>query len=303
MKRHQRYLRDGLAICFFMCMLIQASLHLDLRIQAPSSTAPPDAPRLNKRKPPIRSLHLLGERHSGTTWIQNHIRECFNHSGLPIRTGLQRWKHWFQENGKYVERRAMVVVMFRDPIQWIEAMHTVSHHAPNHYGLEWYDFVTRPWTMEYFGEDLRLDATDYQENEPICQEQFTPKQIVPCLEDQFLTVTKSISMRPNYELSHDGSGEAYNSIVELRRDKVLNFMSIAEFDGVLDFEPVQYESLVKNGTQGLLQRLEEALGTKAKCKPYPPKALKLYSVDGKYLDWLREEIDWEVESLVGYSMP
>ncbi|GKY96788.1 hypothetical protein MPSEU_000638000 [Mayamaea pseudoterrestris] len=306
LKKYRRQARDVLIISFVVVLLIQANLKLDLR-GATVSDAPPRPPAsqsaVKRRTPRVRSLHLLGERHSGTTWIQNHLRECFNHSDILIRTGLHRWKHWFQEDGQYAGRKSMVVVMFRDPIQWIEAMHTVSHHAPKHYGLEWYDFVTKPWTMKYFGKDLKLTASDYQSNKSICQEQFTPKQVVPCLEEDFVSVTRSISMRPNYELRHDGSGEPYKSIVDLRRDKVLNFMSIAKFDGILDFEPVQYEQLVQNGTNALLRRLEKALGFEARCKPYPPKPLKLYKVQGKYLDWLKDKIDWDVESMIGYSPP
>jgi hypothetical protein len=42
------------------------------------------------------TIHVLGERHSGTKWITQHLEECFNHTA-DIRRGLTRWKHWFRK--------------------------------------------------------------------------------------------------------------------------------------------------------------------------------------------------------------
>ena len=36
--------------------------------------------------------------------------------------------------------------MFRDPYDWIEAMRERPHHAHEHIGMEWKDFVTMGWT-------------------------------------------------------------------------------------------------------------------------------------------------------------
>jgi hypothetical protein len=237
--------------------------------------------------------------------MQEHLRDCFSHA-VVVRTGLHRWKHWFQDNGNYKGRKSMVVVMFRDPIQWIEAMHTVSHHAPHHYGLSWREFVSKPWTMEYFGKDLTLLTKEQiEDNQVICQQQFGPKEVVPCLEEKFIPAINSdvVSMRPNYELRHDGSGQPYNSILELRRDKVQNFVDIKNYIGIQDYEAVRYEDVVQNGTEALIRRLEQALDIKAQCRPDPPKPLKLYSVGGEYLQWLNDHIDWSVEALIGYPRP
>jgi len=55
--------------------------------------------------------------------LYSHLGTCFNHS-IPVRRRLKRYKHWFQDESLPTEpfRRALVVAMFRNPFDWIEAM-------------------------------------------------------------------------------------------------------------------------------------------------------------------------------------
>lgn len=45
---------------------------------------------------PLPSIHIIAERHCGSKWITEHLRECFNHTAN-IQRGLTRWKHWFRK--------------------------------------------------------------------------------------------------------------------------------------------------------------------------------------------------------------
>lgn len=73
-------------------LLMQAedSLHgvLNEPLKTKSATA------ISRQERP--TIHVLGERHSGTKWITQHLEECFNHTA-DIRRGLTRWKHWFRK--------------------------------------------------------------------------------------------------------------------------------------------------------------------------------------------------------------
>jgi hypothetical protein len=83
-------------------------------------------------RPREESLHLIGERQSGTRWIHNHLRECFNHS-ITVEPRLTRWKHWFQyEDDVDAFHEIHVVVLFRNPFDWVESMRKVPNHCPNH---------------------------------------------------------------------------------------------------------------------------------------------------------------------------
>lgn len=250
------------------------------------------------------SLHLVGERHSGTTWIHQHLSDCFVPE-VSVRNGLARWKHWFQFDGDYssyqsdggeAKRKTVVVAQFRHAYHWVEAMRVKPHHSPNHFDLGWQEFVTRQWTMP------RNETVPGTETEtPTCQHSFHPHEVVPCLEMEMGVSESGVDVFAVYEMRHDGSGMPYDSILELRADKIRNFLSIADFDGIQDLFPVQYEQLVRNGTATLIHNLEEALGVKAHCSPTGPQTLSSRALPPEYVEWMKEHVDWETEALIGYD--
>lgn len=91
-------------------------------------------PRLKKKHlSPSMQISLIGERHSGTTWITNELRKCF--PTLDVKPKLVRWKHWFQEKNIVNARNqkpAVVIAQFRNIYDWTEAMRQGPHHSPNH---------------------------------------------------------------------------------------------------------------------------------------------------------------------------
>ena len=101
-----------------------------------------------------------------------------------------------------------------------------------------------------------------------------------------------------FAVPHRGSDSI---VLELRADKIKNFLSIADFDGIQDLFPVQYEQLVRNGTATLIRNLEEALGVKAHCSPTKPQALSSRPLPYEYVSWMKEHVDWNTEALIGYD--
>ncbi|GKY92123.1 hypothetical protein MPSEU_000183700 [Mayamaea pseudoterrestris] len=255
-------------------------------------------PTIFRQKKP--TIHVLGERHSGTKWITQHLSDCFNHTAQ-VRRGLTRWKHWFQEDGDYSENQigktALVVSQFRHPLQWVKAMHTDSYHAPEHFNLTWQEYVTKPWTMPRFGKDIDIDLSS---NETICQYKFRPSQVIPCLEVDALRVHKDREVFPCYEMRNDGSGQPYDSILDLRRDKIRNFLSIEHFRFITSFFAVQYEDMALRGTQRLVENIEGILGTKAQCIASGPQRLSRRQLPYKYVEYMKKHVDWETEALIGY---
>ena len=72
----------------------------------------------NNNKRPNKII-LLGERHSGTNWITNYLKDCFvtNNSNIRVQESYTRFKHWFQQDDiSIVEEDSAVVSMFRDPM-------------------------------------------------------------------------------------------------------------------------------------------------------------------------------------------
>ncbi|KAL7567656.1 hypothetical protein ACA910_012087 [Epithemia clementina (nom. ined.)] len=183
----------------------------------------------NTKDDTIRTIHILGERHSGTKFVQQELQRCFPRSAqFRVHRDLQRSKHFFQsleeendDNDKAAEdyRHSLIIAVFRDPMDWTEAMRLKPYHAPFHmtgfvedyqqqpppppkekgpasHGdlvvqpLDWKTFVTRPWTMPREARyDLALAAANAasdnknKNNATVstqCHYGFGANEIIPC---------------------------------------------------------------------------------------------------------------------------
>ncbi|KAL7572339.1 hypothetical protein ACA910_021554 [Epithemia clementina (nom. ined.)] len=259
--------------------------------------------------PKLPSLHLLGERHSGTNWMWNHLDECFNGT-VDLFRGYSDWKHWYQmKDNRYDASRAVVVAQFRNVYHWTEAMRYKPYHAPLHFNLGWKEFVTKPWTMPRYDEDLVFEGVT-KETSPNITCRFArhrkPYEIIPCRANHTFFVTRNETkwrrVPAFYELRDDGSGLPFDSILGLRSSKIRNFLGVGNFSNVKSFHPVRYEDMVHNGTDRLIRNLERELGVVAKCKPIKGEPLKaLRPPEPKFLEHIQSHVDWETEALIGYN--
>lgn len=247
----------------------------------------------------------------------SHLSKCFNHT-LSVQKSLTRYKHWFQyENPRRYPHNTLVLAQFRNPYDWLKAMEHVPHHSPAHLRTkpnasvhaesaenDWRIFLTKPWTMERVGDDLSLPPNSK------CQQEFAYKDIVSCvtepLPDSYYNWTLRYSEhQPFYEMRNDGSGLPYNNILDLRTDKIRNFLSVVDYPGVADAWVIQYEYLLSKGTEQLIRRISEWTGVKAKCDPMPPqnrKQKKSRYVSPSFAAHIREHLNWTVEGWIGYEM-
>ncbi|KAL3800301.1 hypothetical protein HJC23_003597 [Cyclotella cryptica] len=254
----------------------------------------------------VNAISLMGERHSGTNWIADHLTECFGDE-LTVKVSYSRFKHWFQYDMTTIEPKSTVVVaMFRDPYDWVEAMHERPHHAHSHMNLSWREFVTKPWRGPRRLNDYHLlqRSGGYEEVNvdmgQSCVANYTWNEVIPCSYGDFTSIDGYA--RYMYELMHDGSGRAYPSIVDLRREKILNFISMKKMRGVKSFHPTRYEDLYKKGTASLIKMLEDETGKQAKCEPIAGKgAVAHKAVPKAFIRWMNKYVDWETEALIGYS--
>jgi hypothetical protein len=152
--------------------------------------------------------------------------------------------------------------------------------------------------MPRFGRDLNVDTTS---NETICQYSFRPIQVIPCFEVGAVRVHNDREVYPCYELRNGGSGKPYDNILQLRRDKVRNFLSIEHFRFITAFIAVQYEQMALQGTQPLIEKIERVLKTKAQCEPSGRQTLSYRRLPYKYVDYMKEHVDWETEARIGYK--
>jgi len=283
-----------------------------------SETGKPEPTPGQYKRP--QKIALLGERNTGTRWMTSELEKCFTSEdtpelGLEVKSQLIRWKHWFQEEVTPDDKEredTLVINMFRNVYEWTEAMRKVPHHSPMHLRKNWKDFVTTPWTMPRPKRDL-IHA---ESTEPICYQKFHYSQLVSCVkgskDDPEYTGNWKRDFsgwEPIYEMRHrpsaDGTqkrGDAYKSIVDMRADKIRNFVEdVEKFTWVTQVLNVQYEQLLMQGTESLISRIEELTGVKRMCEPTGSQTRKKRKLDPDMVEWLNENVDWETEALVGYE--
>lgn len=65
--------------------------------------------------------------------------------------------------------------------------------------------------------------------------------------------------------------------------------------------PIQYETLVTEGTGELLEYIQNVTGVKPECEPSASRELVPKKVDIEFEEWLTANADWDAEALVGYK--
>jgi len=225
--------------------------------------------------------------------------------------------------------------MFRDPYTWVEAMRVEPHHAHNHLimpkkkydpnqgwyeqggrPLGWKDFVTKPWIGKTMRGPADINITEIPggKERALCINDYSFVEQSPCSQDDTSWLR---GLGDNfYELQHDGSERAYSSVINLRRDKIINHLSVADFLGTRAFIPFRYEDMNANGTSALLRSLEDATGLKANCSAIvggsyatvtegrrrleKKPITKHRELPVEFIKWMNEFVDWEIESRIGY---
>lgn len=255
--------------------------------------------RRNSSQRRIKRISLLGERNSGTNWMFDHLSMCFNGS-IDVYRNLTRDKHWFQHrNYSKYPHDTLVLLLFRNPYDWLRAMQSVPHHASLHIGLKWQDFLFKEWTMPRFGLDME-NSTD-----TICQEDFPIHQLISCNEVPLPLSAYNgkrlhfSEQEPFYELKEDGT--PYENIMSLREAKIRNLLDIRTFEGVADLWIYQYETLKRLGTEKMLHRIEEATGLSRTCDSYEPQSSRrVRNISKSMARAINDNVNWSTEALIGY---
>ena len=240
--------------------------------------------------------------------------------------------------------------MFRDPMDWVEAMRWEPHHALDHLHfrnkrqvelvriepteddkwwheiadiMTWKEFVTKPWVGRRGPNDEKLAQTPVGNESAVCLDRYHFVDATPCSPEDS-PIMRGLG-EYKYEYKNDGSERGFNSILDLRRDKIMNHLSVAGFSGTRAFLPYRFEELKANGTVALLRDVEEATGLKAKCNAIYGKErdtegrviqspsvrrrqlaekviTKKRELSADYIEYMNRFVDWEVEKLVGYYL-
>ncbi|KAL3923931.1 MAG: hypothetical protein SGILL_001353 [Bacillariaceae sp.] len=268
-------------------------------------------------------LVILGERHSGTTWLHDRLQECYPLA--TVSSTLKRPGYFFQqepskqEQAKHHHQQDTIVLHLTLNIyDWLEQMRASPEYAPNHVGLheeghivplEWHEFLLKPWTTERPERDLAFQ----NETEPVCQLGFHYNQVVSCME----TLTGGTD-NPIYELNQENDGihiektkdknivasKPYDSIIEMRGAKIRNHQNVQTWKSVKKFITVPYETAGKEFKSRILDEIGQFAGWKPSCSGnvLPPTRERTASMTKEFVHFVTAMADWDTaESLVSYE--
>ncbi len=154
-----------------------------------------------------------------------------------------------------IPEHTLAIAMFRNPLDWSWAMKEVPHHATMHLDLHWSEFVTKPWTMDRVCNDLLWIERHVEANNAsgrICQKNVHYHEVVsclvrPCPDGYWSTPYRHRYSRhqPFYEMRVNNlSGTPYDNILEMRADKIRNFVKSGYYANVDGFWHYRYEELL-----------------------------------------------------------
>lgn len=277
-------------------------------------------------KPSVNQIVVLGERHSGAEWLVDRLSRCFPY--IDINYGFER-----ERPGKYFQAppsdeipSTLVIATFLHPYDWLELMRERPINAPTHKDMVWSEFVNSPWKRMR----SNLDNSISDPSSATCSFGFSYHEIIPC---QTQRDPESDSF-PLYELRHSPDGynndadEAYSNILDLRSDKILNFLSTAEYPGVVDLISLRYEDLIWDdgtyaddasvlslpfpGIAGLLEKIRDRttlvpdvnagwiLDEKDVFKAEHLRGNGT-DFDPSFVEWIEGHLNWDVEKRIGYG--
>ena len=143
-----------------------------------------------------------------------------------------------------------------------------------------------------------------------CQQNFPYRDIVSCVAEPLPPEDYNHTLRfsenkPFYEMRNDGSGVPYENILELRTDKIRNFLSVRDFPHIADVLVTQYEELLEEGTGSLLTQIHVMTGIEPQCEadmPQPGEHGEERVVTPDFAKHVRLHLNWTVEAMLGYNI-
>ena len=241
-----------------------------------------------ERRGSIRYVQIFGERCSGTSYLARLVEKNFEQVESTKSFGF---KHWFikDHNPRGRLNRStdfqcvrrlddsddtLFIVIHRDPFDWLRSLNAKPYHAPGHWNLSFSEFIRKPW---------------------LCAERNRANPLWPEDEQGYYFI------------------EEAENILRLRSQKIQHFLNLEGTVPNVVF--MKYEELVAD--LGVLEEVAEEFGIPLQSRPLQDETFyfgggrqKTFHSGKKYppispedLGFIRRNLDWGLESSLGYEWP
>ena len=143
----------------------------------------------------------------------------------------------------------------------------------------------------------------------MCRSGLAFHEAMPCRFDAGTIPDRLVrAHNPVYELRRGGTNdEPYRTILELRSDKIINFLlEVPILQDLGGYLAVRFEDLLLNGTRTLLEQVAEMVGIEGGlppgCHPQGPKpeVIGRRTVPAGLKQWVEDHLVLQTERLLGY---
>uniref|UniRef100_A0A7S2RMW5 Uncharacterized protein n=1 Tax=Mucochytrium quahogii TaxID=96639 RepID=A0A7S2RMW5_9STRA len=262
-------------------------------------------PPVSERPTTIRHIRVIGERNSGVNGVVDLLRKVF--PNVTTGAGFVRSRYWFQDESVLPKGinldEVLVVVVLRNPVDWLRMMRKNPVYAPNHmFRQDWKHFVSKPWTMR----TSTIDKTLSQTKGVKCQAKFLAGYVRPCRQAAKL-VSNIRTAQPVYEMDPITT-KPFRNIIGLRKGKLLNYANMSRWVPHISY--VKVENLFSDsGVRRLQSVLSDAYNLGV--------CLRTKNLAFEFSDWITRpplstmqevryyscNLDWSAEEVFGYSKP
>ncbi|MBW3020332.1 hypothetical protein KY334_03470 [Candidatus Woesearchaeota archaeon] len=231
----------------------------------------------------IKKIQIFGERNSGTNYLKSLIKLNFENIDITTEFG---WKHWFpfsegdpHYKGKKDSECCLFIVIYRNPFDWLRSFHQNPWHS--HFslkGIKFSKFIRKEWFCMW------NDEANIGNNNP----------------------------KYNSEMLFERDPETnkrFKNVLKLRSSKIKYFQKLKE--QVKNICYIRYEDLKDN--PDILKDIALKFHIKLKNnsiinedtykgfkeEKYIPKKYPPFSK--KDLKFIHENLNWDLENLIGYN--
>lgn len=249
----------------------------------------------------IKNFQIIAERHSGSNYTESLLQENivnfpsthhFGHKHFPLwferpKEFYQGPDHWYTYEGN---ENTLFVVVFRNPYDWVRAMHEKPYHSI--YEIEkpfFSSFIRKPWRLSHFP----LSSNTVLKN--------LPNQLPPI----------GALQKINPLMDRDPKdGSPFTNVIKLRNQKIKTMMQIK--DRVENIYFVNYETAEEHPEE-VIDEIVSLFNLKKtrtfnfidsykgkNKKHYIPK--KYCSITEGDLIFINSQLDHELEKALGYQL-
>jgi hypothetical protein len=133
-------------------------------------------------------------------------------------------------------------------------------------------------------------------------------EVMPCRFDPGTLPDRLVrTQQPVYELRRGGvNDEYYQNILELRADKIVNFvLEVPLLQDLGGYMAVRFEDLIQNGTRSFLEQVGKMVGIQdlpPACHPQEPRPDRIgrRNIPEGLKQWVEDHLIRRTERLLGY---